>query len=75
METTRRDFFRTAGRYSILTGMVGGAILLVAENRVTLQGCGDNRFCENCRKMESCSLDPAILHRKAKINEPGSKIK
>lgn len=66
METTRRDFFRKAGQLTFLSAMIGGTAYLVAQDRVELNGCADNQFCNKCQKLTTCSLDQA---KKYKDNE------
>lgn len=46
--------------------MLGGSAYLLMENRIQLEGCGDNQFCKNCQELTSCSLDQA---KKFKDNE------
>ena len=59
METTRRDFLRKAGQLTFLSAMIGGTAYLVAQDRVELNGCADNQFCNKCQKLTTCSLDQA----------------
>lgn len=66
METTRRDFLRKAGQLTFLSAMIGGTAYLVAQDRVEMSGCADNKFCNNCQKLTACSLDQA---KKYKENE------
>jgi hypothetical protein len=63
-KTNRRDFFRKAAQLAFLSAMIGGSAYLLAENRVQLQGCGDNQFCKKCQKITTCSLDQAKNFRK-----------
>lgn len=65
-KNNRRDFFRKAVQLTFLSAIIGGSAYLMAENRVQLQGCADNRFCKSCQKLTSCSLDQA---KKFKGNE------
>jgi hypothetical protein len=55
----RRDFFRKAGQLTFLSAMLGGLAYLIAEDRVQLEGCTENQFCEKCQKLTSCTLEPA----------------
>jgi hypothetical protein len=64
MATNRREFFRKAGQLTCLSALVGGSGILLTNNRVSLYGCGDNQFCESCRKIEHCNLDQASQQRK-----------
>lgn len=66
MKTTRRDFFRKAGQLTFLSALIGGPIYLLSENRVQLKGCADNQFCDQCKKLNTCSLYQA---KKYKDNE------
>jgi len=59
METNRRDFFRKVAQISFLSVMVGGSAYLIAEKRIQLNGCSDNKFCKECQKLTTCSLDQA----------------
>lgn len=59
METTRRDFFRKAAQLTFLSAMIGGSVYLLKEDRVQLEACGDNQFCKNCQKLNTCQLDKA----------------
>lgn len=71
MDNNRRHFFRTAGRFLCLSALVGGTSWLALENRIALNGCGDNRFCSNCAKLDKCSLKPAEKERAdAKTSNP-----
>ena len=63
METNRRAFFRKAGQLTCLSLLVGGTGILLTNNRIRLNGCNDNQFCESCRKIADCKLDPAVLQR------------
>jgi len=63
METTRRDFFRKAAQLTFLTTMIGGSAYLLTQNRVQLDGCGDNQFCKKCQKLTTCSLDKAKIFK------------
>ena len=65
-KNNRRDFFRKAAQLTFLSAIIGGSAYLLAENRIQLQGCADNRFCKSCQKLTSCSLDQA---KKFKENE------
>ncbi|HLN73938.1 MAG: hypothetical protein ACM3O8_14570 [Methylococcaceae bacterium] len=66
METTRRDFFRKAGQLTFLSALIGGPLYLLSIDRVQLDGCADNKFCNQCQKLNTCSLDQA---KKYKDNE------
>lgn len=62
MENTkfaRRDFFRKAVRWTILTSMVGGTVYLTLEDRIQPAGCAQSEFCGNCQKVKDCALDQA----------------
>ena len=65
-QNTRRDFFRKAAQLTFLSVVIGGSVYLLKENRIETDGCADNRFCRNCQKINTCSLDQAI---KFKENE------
>lgn len=73
METNRREFFRKAGQLTCLSALVGGSGILLTNNRVSLQGCGDNRFCKNCLKIEHCNLDQALQQKKSTSIKQGIK--
>lgn len=60
----RREFFRKAGQLTFLSAMIGGSAYLLIENRVQLEGCGDNQFCKKCQKLTTCSLDQAKNFKK-----------
>lgn len=60
----RREFFRKAAQLTFLSAMIGGTAYLLAENRVQLEGCGDNQFCKSCQKITTCSLDQAKNYKK-----------
>ena len=62
-KNTRREFFRKATQLTFLSAMIGGTIWLIQENRVQTDGCADNRFCRNCQKINTCSLDQAKKYR------------
>jgi hypothetical protein len=62
--TNRRDFFRKTAQLTFLSAMIGGSAYLLAEDRVQLEGCGDNQFCKKCQKIATCSLDQANKYRK-----------
>ena len=62
--TNRRDFFRKAAQLTFLSAMIGGTGYLLVQNRVQLEGCGDNQFCKNCQKITTCSLDQAKNYKK-----------
>jgi hypothetical protein len=64
MSTDRRDFFRKIGQLSCLTALIAGTGYLVAEKRISLNGCSTNQLCSQCRKIETCSLDAAREQRK-----------
>lgn len=66
METTRRDFFRKATQLTFLAALIGGPVYLLCEDRIQLEGCADNQFCNKCQKLNTCSLDQA---KKYKDNE------
>jgi len=66
METTRRDFFRKAGQLTFLSVIFGGTAYLITQDRVELNGCADNQFCNKCQKLTTCSLEQA---KKYKDNE------
>jgi hypothetical protein len=59
INNNRRDFFRKAAQLTFLSAMIGGSAYLLAEDRVQLEGCGDNQFCKKCQKLTTCSLDKA----------------
>jgi hypothetical protein len=59
INNNRRDFFRKAAQLTFLSAMIGGSAYLLAEDRVQLEGCGDNQFCKKCQKLTTCSLDRA----------------
>jgi hypothetical protein len=61
--TNRRDFFRKAAQLTFLSAMIGGTAYLLAENRVQLEGCGNNQFCKNCQKITTCLLDQAKKYK------------
>jgi len=63
METNRRAFFRKVGQLTCLSVLIGGTGILLTNNQVRLNGCGDNQFCESCRKIDHCKLDPAVRQR------------
>jgi hypothetical protein len=65
-QNTRRDFFRKAAQLTFLSAIIGGSAYLVHENRVQLEGCADNQFCNKCQKLTTCALDKA---QKYKENE------
>ncbi len=60
----RREFFRKAAQLTFFSALVGGSAYLLTQNRIQLYGCGDNRFCKNCQKLNTCSLDQAQNFRK-----------
>ena len=64
MSTDRRDFFRKIGQLSCLTVIIGGTGYLVAENRISLSDCDASQLCNQCKKIDTCSLDAAREHRK-----------
>ena len=72
MEPNRRDFFRKLGQIGILSVLVGGSTYLLTNDRVRLNGCGENQFCESCRKFASCSREAA--NKQKEINST-NKIK
>jgi hypothetical protein len=63
METTRRDFFRKAGQLTFLAALIGGPVYLMSEDRIQLEGCADNQFCNKCQKLNTCSLDQAKKYK------------
>jgi hypothetical protein len=63
METTRRDFFRKAGQLTFLSAMIGGPLYLMTQDRIELDVCGDNQFCNQCQKLTTCSLDQAKIYK------------
>lgn len=63
MKTTRRDFFRKAGQLTFLSALIGGPLYLLSENRVQLDGCTDNQFCNQCQKLNTCTLDQAKKYK------------
>ncbi len=65
-KTNRRDFFRKAAQLTFLSAMIGGPAYLLHKNRVQLEGCADNKFCNKCQKLTDCSFDKA---QKYKENE------
>jgi len=64
MNNNRREFFRKAAQLTFLSAMIGGTAYLLAENRVQLEGCGDNQFCKSCQRITTCSLDQAKNFKK-----------
>jgi hypothetical protein len=64
METSRRNFLRKATQLTFLSAMVGGSAYLLSQKRIELDGCTENKFCKNCLKLNSCSLDQAIKQKK-----------
>ncbi len=62
-KNNRRDFFRKAGQLTFLSAMIGGSAYLLAEDRVQLEGCGDNQFCKKCQKITTCTLDQANKYK------------
>ena len=68
MEINRRDFFRKAGQLTFLSAMIGCSAYLLAEDRVQLESCNVNQFCNKCQKVTTCSLDQAKKY-KEKENE------
>jgi hypothetical protein len=69
----RRDFFRKVGQFGCLSLLVGGTAYLAADNRIDLNGCGDNQFCRQCNKLESCALEPARNQRNNSGTVPDQK--
>ncbi len=63
-KNNRREFFRKAAQLTFLSAMIGGTAYLLVEDRVQLEGCGDNQFCKNCQKITTCSLDQAEKYKK-----------
>ena len=43
--------------------MIGGSAYLLHENRVQLEGCADNQFCNKCQKLTVCSFDKAQKYK------------
>lgn len=62
-KSNRRDFLRKATQLTFLSAMIGGSAYLLAEDRVQLDGCGDNQFCKKCQKLTACSLDKAKKYK------------
>jgi len=64
---SRREFFRTAARYTFLTALAAAVGTLVARRRVdaSAAGCTKNRFCAECVRLSFCQLPPAPAARLA----------
>jgi hypothetical protein len=64
---SRREFFRTAARYTFLTAIVAVAGSLIARKRVdaSAAGCTQSRFCAECVRLSFCQLPPAPAARLA----------
>jgi hypothetical protein len=64
---SRREFFRTAARYTFLTALTAAAGSLVLRRRVdtSAAGCTQNRFCSECVRLSFCQLPPAPAARLA----------
>ena len=64
---SRREFFRTAVRYTCLTALAAAAGSIVIQRRVdaSAAGCTKNRFCAECVRLSFCQLPPAPAARLA----------
>jgi len=51
--------------------MVGGTVYLLTENRISMNGCGNNQFCSKCQQIASCNLDPAKKQRDTEMSNKG----
>lgn len=72
---SRRDFFRSLGRFAALAGLgifTGG---LVARKRVTLpnQDCVNNGICRSCATYTNCGLPAALSAKHARLSSQGVK--
>ncbi len=58
---SRREFFRAAARYGLLTGL--GAAVVAAARVGRDQICVRQRFCERCGRLATCGLPEAVVFR------------
>jgi len=64
-QTSRRELLKSAGRYGLLLGIVGGVGALAAQ-----RGC-QQAACANCRLLAKCDLDAAQAARAANFRQEG----
>lgn len=67
--SSRREFFRGAARYVLLSGLAALAVLGVARRCPGGQTCVNRGLCRGCTEFEDCEL-PAALS--AKLTKPGT---
>jgi hypothetical protein len=54
----RKDFFRSAGRFLLLGGIIGTSGYLVVNKRVTSK-CTESPICMDCGKLSKCKFPQA----------------
>jgi len=62
---SRREFVRTAGRYSLLGLLAAAAGLAARPNSKASQDCLNRGLCARCGLLVSCDLPPALSARRA----------
>ena len=61
----RKDFFKHAGRWVILSGIgLLSAFLLAEQKVVTPENCSAGPLCRNCGKYAKCELPQVTKERK-----------
>ena len=64
--STRREFFRAAARYAVLSGLAALAGLTEARKRLSGQKCVNLGLCDGCGVFKSCGLPQALSAKMTK---------
>lgn len=68
MAGNRREFFRAAGRYTLLAAFSAAGYLSARKGKLKGQTCIQQGLCNGCVQLADCGL-PAALSRKQKKGE------
>jgi hypothetical protein len=69
VSSSRREFFRAAGRYGLLTALGLIAVVLEGRSRLAGQRCLNQGLCNGCALFARCGLPQALS---AKLSKPGA---
>jgi hypothetical protein len=62
----RREFFRAAARYGVLSLLALGGVLTARTRRLAGQTCINQGICLGCSAFSECSLPQAISAKESK---------
>jgi len=69
VSSSRREFFRAAGRYGLLAALGLVAVVLEGRRRLVGQRCVNQGLCNGCAVFARCGLPQALS---AKVSKAGA---